>query len=195
MLGRFWFAALGALAVLGCGEDAAEDTGEVTEGIGEPCTLSDEDDPHMAGFAVQEVVVEETSGPELVCLGNHFRGRIGCPYGQTEADLALPATAPERCRTPDGVAVAVAVEPQLSGRREASAVYTSCRCNGPDPEAEYCTCPASFSCTHLIDDLGSSSAAYAGSYCVANGTAYDPGADYGPACSRNAAPGEPGHCG
>jgi hypothetical protein len=111
----------------------------------------------------------------------------------SEADLALPATDPRRCATPAGEPISVEVVPQLTQRRAHDVVHLSCRCDGPDPQASYCACPAGFSCTHLIDDVGLGGE-YAGSYCIREGTAYDPDADYGPVCERSAAPGTAGHC-
>ncbi|MGD8863155.1 MAG: hypothetical protein PVI30_24285 [Myxococcales bacterium] len=46
-------------------------------------------------------------------------------------------------------------------------VYCSCRCDGADPDADYCACPEGFTCVDL-GQLGPESAE--GSYCARNGT-------------------------
>lgn len=175
-------------SVLGLGPLACE-----PGGVGDPCTPEDEYQTTFGGYDESEVNVESRSFQceTRVCLVNHFRGRVSCPYGQTEADLALPGDDPKRCRIPgtsgkdpaDQVTVAVpaqlvtrtaAASPEHGGEGVQDSVYCSCRCDGPDPNARYCECPSGFTCTKLIDDLGLGSAQLAGSYCIKDGSAYKP---------------------
>lgn len=55
-------------------------------GVGDPCVPEDEYLTTHSGFSVGEVNVESRSFQCLtrVCLVNHFRGRVSCPYGQVE---------------------------------------------------------------------------------------------------------------
>lgn len=135
------------------------------EGLGEPCVPEMESDPTFASFHESEVAIE-THSPSCrsgVCLINHFRGRVSCPYG----DLASGG-----CKTPSGETVTPlggGVEPQCTDRRAADAVYCSCRCaNGEgrtDDGASYCPCSAGFACKPLVA-LVPGEEALAGSYCV-----------------------------
>ena len=70
--------------------------------------------------------------------------------------------------------ITVPVLPQLLQRQAEKAVYCSCRCDGPDEGARYCECPSGYKCTELVKPLGLPAAQLAGSYCVRNGTEYDP---------------------
>lgn len=160
-------------------------------GVGDPCIPEDEYHQDFSSFAVSEVNVESKSFQCVtrVCLVNHFQGRVSCPYGQTEAAVGLvegteaaPGTDKAlRCRIPgtDGSLeedrIRVPVQPQLTGRLADQAVYCSCRCKGPDPNARYCECPSGYTCEELVKELGfSKGSQLAGSYCVKSGTAYDP---------------------
>ncbi len=170
-------------------------------GVGDPCTPEDEYQIAFSGFSVEQVNVESRSFQceTRVCLVNHFQGRVSCPYGQSEPDAAscqtqtncLPGS-PEygrTCRIPTfkgesvDERIAVAVEPQLVRRQADDAVYCSCRCDGPDANARYCECPSGFSCTKLVEDIGLGKGQLAGSYCVKNGTEYDPKKSRGSNCS------------
>jgi len=71
-------------------------------------------------------------------------------------------------------------------RRPDRAVYCSCRCDGPDPNARYCKCPTGFECSLLInpnDRLGA--AELSGSYCIKNGTAFGTGTNTSQVCQPN----------
>jgi hypothetical protein len=163
---------IGALAFLGmvsCGK---------TDGIGDPCVPEDEYSPKFSGFAISEVGLEARSVQcaSRLCLVNHFQGRVGCPLGQKagEGGCVVPGSS-------DPVTVDVA--PWDLDRSADATVYCSCRCDGPDPNARYCDCPSGFSCKHLRDDLGLGSAGLAGSYCIRNGTEYQPTDKGGPTCA------------
>jgi len=167
-------AALGLLA-LGC----------ESGGVGDPCTPEDEYTQMFANFSDEEVNVESKSFQceTRICLVNHFQGRVSCPYGQSETDVmdpSIPGTSGRRCRIPGTTGdnpvdqILTPVLPQLVERQADKAVYCSCRCDGPDEGARYCECPSGYKCTELVKELGLSGAQLAGSYCVRNGTEYDP---------------------
>jgi len=184
------FVALFGLGAFGCNSG----------GVGDPCTPEDEYQQAFNGYDDTEVNVESKSFQceTRVCIVNHFAGRVSCPYGQSEEEIAsLPPTAPERCRVPgtngkhclNGVstvpcnftpgeqnidAITVPVQPQLLARNAQDTVYCSCRCKGPDPNANYCQCPSGYECSELVKELGLGHSQLAGSYCIKQGTAYDP---------------------
>ena len=157
----------------GTGSESPPERGEV----GAPCVPSVEYAAAFSGFEVEEVNVEigGQAGPQGcasgVCLVNHFQGRATCPYGQTE-DQARDAPA---CFVPEsGVPVEVPVAPQLAERSAEHHVICSCRCAGPDPNADYCRCPSGMECREVIRDIGvPDREAYVGSYCISAGTYYE----------------------
>jgi len=147
-------------------------------GVGDPCVPEDEYTPTFSGFGEQEANVESRSFQceTRVCIVNHFRGRVSCPYGQVndpDPTKAARDAAHGRCHvpaSPDLVTATVAA--QLTSRRADSTVYCSCRCKGTDTTAKYCTCPSGYSCSPLVPDLGLGKANLAGSYCLKNGSDY-----------------------
>ena len=148
-------------------------------GVGDPCTPEDEyDQLQFSGYDEKEVNVESKSFQceTRVCLVNHFRGRVSCKYGQAApVDPNNPTDA--RCFVPGNAKkpILVKVEPQLTDRTADRAVYCSCRCDGEDKNARYCKCPSGYACSHLVDDLHlGGGGQLAGSYCVRDGTGYDP---------------------
>ncbi|HEU5077026.1 MAG TPA: hypothetical protein VFU02_22705 [Polyangiaceae bacterium] len=166
---------------------AVATTGCEPGGVGDPCIPEDEYRAHFSNFAASEVYVESRSFQceTRVCLVNHFQGRVSCPYGQTSEDLSLPPDAPERCRIPGtdgdqaGESIDVPVKAWRVERSPDESVYCSCRCDGPDEDAQYCECPSGYSCEELVPDLGASEATrtrrqLAGSYCIKAGTSYRP---------------------
>jgi hypothetical protein len=60
-----------------------------TGGVGDPCTPEDEYVSTFSGYQDTEVNVESRSFQceTRVCLVNHFRGRVSCPYGQTQDQI------------------------------------------------------------------------------------------------------------
>jgi O-antigen biosynthesis protein len=84
-----------------------------------------------------------------------------------------------RDRTPKPALAAVArafADAPFSPRTQwppISVVVCSCRCAGSDPQGDYCSCPVGMECVPLVEDLGISRDG-AGSYCIKQGTAYDP---------------------
>jgi len=144
-------------------------------GVGDPCTPEDEYGINFSGYDAKEVNVESKSFQceTRICLANHFQGRVSCKYGQ-----ALPGSPAEaRCHVPGDPSkpILVKVDPQLVDRVADRAVYCSCRCDGEDQNARYCKCPSGYACSHLVDDLHlGGGGQLAGSYCVRDGTTYDP---------------------
>jgi hypothetical protein len=173
--------------------------GCTTGGVGDPCVPEDEYQPTFSGFTAQELNIESRSFQceTRVCLVDHFRGRVSCPLGQTETDIkaAIGSGTAEKpqdpalktaCRIPgtsgsNAELVSVTVQPQCQFRRAVDTVYCSCRCDGPDKDANYCACPDGFSCKNFQElELGAKvaggSAQLQGSYCVKNSVkAYAPG--------------------
>jgi hypothetical protein len=156
----------------GC-DDAAAAKSQPLAKVGAPCVQSHEAMPAFPGTAAEETNIELASpvcGGELR-VSYHFRGRVGCPYGQTAEDIAaLGATDPARCRVTNTAGsvtnepVTVGVSPQLVDRPAAMSVYCSCQCSGSDPNREYCNCPTGMQC-ESIPSLGLPSTAVT-SYCV-----------------------------
>jgi hypothetical protein len=72
-------------------------TGCQSTGVGDPCTPEQEYDPSFLGFSNTEVSVESKSFQcqTRLCLVNHFRGRVSCPYGQNVD--GSPATGTVAC--------------------------------------------------------------------------------------------------
>jgi hypothetical protein len=171
-------------------------------GIGDPCTPEDEYQPAFSGYKDTEVNVESRSFQceTRLCLVNHFRGRVSCPYGQTDEEIAK-GDSQQRCHIPgtsdkDNL-ITAKVEPQCGNRRAADTVYCSCRCAGPDPNARYCECPKGYECKELLRDIGLGSKELAGSYCIKENTEY-PSKNF--LCNNQCDPskagtGRPGDCG
>jgi hypothetical protein len=130
--------------------------------IGEPCVTGDESFATFSGFSPGEINIEGAGGacgPALACVANRFQGRVTCPAGQTEGELGS-------CLTPEGEPVSVPVRPQLESRPAERAVVCSCRCDGPDRDADYCSCPNGMQCEELIAGRGDRADDYTGSYCT-----------------------------
>lgn len=158
-----------------------------------PCRLQTDLTLSPAVASESEVVMEGDPNDGFVCIANHFRGRVDCPYGQTDADYAsylagdIPSNDTRLCRVSEtNNVVEGAIVPQLYERRSSRTVYRSCRCadsDGNRTNEAYCDCPSTYSCTPFLDDLGGKGDPNAGSYCIKNGTEYDPSANMS-ACSR-----------
>jgi hypothetical protein len=160
----------GVAALLGLSALACE-----PGGVGDPCTPEDEYEPTFSGFANTEVNVESKSFQceTRLCLVNHFRGRVSCPYGQDPAvndgrACFIPGTQEQ---------VTIAVEPQDSRRRPNDSVYCSCRCanidGSKDDGARYCECPSGYDCEKLIEfNLEQTKAQLTGYYCIKQGTRF-----------------------
>jgi hypothetical protein len=135
----------------------------VQASVGEPCVTADERFENFSGFTSGEVNIEGLGGAcgsELVCLVTQFQGRVTCPAGQTADELGS-------CLTTEGEPVSVPVLPQLESRPAERHVICSCRCDGPDRNADYCSCPRGMQCEDLITPRSSDrNDPYAGSYCT-----------------------------
>ncbi len=173
--------------------------------VGDPCTPEDEYLTSFSGFSQNEVNIESRSFQCLtrVCLVNHFQGRVSCPYGQvedpdapnsglatcmgTEEHRKSPECLPggvlyeQSCQVPDRDGarwedrIAVPVAPQFAERQADDTVYCSCRCDGAGDPKTFCECPSKYKCEPLVEDLGLGKGQLAGSYCVKDGTQWDPG--------------------
>lgn len=192
----YW--ALAALGILTAGCESG--------GVGDPCIPEAEYDLYFNNFGEADVFAETRSFQceTRLCLVNHFRGRVSCPYGQTKEDLeaqnALPADQRDLsklCTVPgtSGEAppvndqygnqlkvsadvIQVPVATQLISRSPDNSVYCSCRCKNDkgqtDDGANYCECPSGFSCEKLLSDPGLGKPELAGYYCIKSGSRYEP---------------------
>ncbi len=150
--------------------------GCTSAGVGDPCIPEQEFDRNFLGFDPGEVSVESHSFQCLtrLCLVNHFRGRVTCPYGQdaSGSSCALPGATPSPANAVDGP-----VPPQCVDRAAADAVYCSCRCANVDGRtddgANYCACPDGFECSQLVEPIGVGDQNLTGGYCIKKGTAYN----------------------
>lgn len=151
-------------------------------GVGDPCVPEEEFQHDFSGFSRSEVNFESGSlqCKTRTCLVNHFQGRVSCPFGQDEAALDLAPNDPRRCRLPglagadESEAVVVPVDPWKVDRTPEQAVYCSCRCAGPDKSARYCECPSGYTCAELTKEYVQNRRQLTGSYCVKDGTVFDP---------------------
>jgi hypothetical protein len=78
-------------------------------------------------------------------------------------------------------------------------VYCSCRCanvqGNTNDGAVYCSCPENYTCTPLVSSIGSSDTGLTGSYCVQNGTQYNPALATNETCQAGVTnSGQPGYC-
>ena len=167
------------------------------EGIGDPCVPEQEYDQSFLGFDEKEVSVESKSFQcrTRLCLVNHFRGRVSCPYGQDASgngppnggNCKVPGTAdainglieqgkPDSFRDPRKKALVAA---QCVDRTADRAVYCSCRCadiNGGKPSDQiFCECPDGFRCERLVKSIGAGNEGLTGSYCIKDKSKFDPG--------------------
>jgi hypothetical protein len=204
------FATLAALVAI----TAVSSQGCSTSGVGDPCIPEQEYDQTFLGFDDEEVSVESKSFQCLtrLCLVNHFRGRVTCPYGQDKTgtqlpgtdgassgpypamDMSTPPNAVGPCLIPGATAASTTtsivgdpstdpsdlaqVHPECIDRQSNAVVYCSCRCanaNGQTNDgANYCACPSGFTCTQLINPVGTTDPDLAGAYCIKKGSEYQP---------------------
>lgn len=155
--------------------------------VGDPCVPAVESSATFAGFEAAEVSVElpnpNADPGAIVCLADHFRGRVTCPYGNASS----------ACETPDAGAVNAKVEPQCLDRRSENVVTWSCRCANAagrtDDGATYCGCPDGMTCTQLVVPIAPTSGTdISGAYCIKAGTQYDPSNACPMSCDPNDAP-------
>lgn len=164
-------------AAPGCGD----------EGVGDPCTPEQEYNVNFNGFDEKSAVLESKSFQckTRVCLVNHFRGRVSCPYGQNadgtakyegQSPCVVPGSDTPITGKPAETAKAL-VPPQCVDRAADKTVYCSCRCadiNGEKPSDQtFCDCPDGFTCERLVTSTGTANEGLTGSYCIKKNTAYD----------------------
>ena len=147
-----------------------------SSGIGDPCLPEREYDDQFAAFAITEVETESRSFQceTRLCLVNHFQGRVSCTYGNLNPDGTVSTEANRQCYPPDNTAqnlpLTIGVEAQRYARPPSSAVYCSCRCDGPDADARYCECPSGYICEALVPPTDGAPDQLVGSYCIKSGT-------------------------
>jgi len=186
-------ATLGALLVVATTATLLTNQGCKSTGVGDPCTPEQEYDPAFSGFSEKEVNVESKSFQCLtrLCLVNHFRGRVSCPYGQdsqgappvggggdggSASACVVPGSGtPIAPGQPDPLGNCVAS--QCEDRQAADAVYCSCRCANVDGKTDdgsvYCGCPENFECKQLVSSIGGTNEGLTGGYCIKNGTEFN----------------------
>ena len=93
---------LATLTVLGGALLFVAGPGCADEGIGDPCTPEQEYNKDFVGFDEKEVNVESKSFQcrTRICLVNHFRGRVSCPYGQGIGGEAPAGPGGSPCKIP-----------------------------------------------------------------------------------------------
>jgi hypothetical protein len=164
----------GSFVLFGCHESVQLSGREVALGapLGERCLPPHE---YLASFGSfnEDAVTVITNTPQCasgLCLVNYFRGRVSCPYGNTDES----AISSDQCFVPaSDEVVLVDVRPQLTERQADIAVGCSCRCDGPDP-GPFCECPEGMRCEPLIGTVDlPADASIVGSYCIRSGTAND----------------------
>jgi len=180
-----------AVVLVGSGSVFFTGQGCSATGIGDPCIPEQEYEASFLGFNSKEVNVESKSFQcqTRLCLVNHFRGRVSCPYGQSatgsgissDKGCVLPGTPDGKVEGVDGAPEGKRVEPQCLNRKADATVYCSCRCanskGATDDGANYCACPDGFACEQLVDPTGQGNEGLTGGYCIKQNTKYDPGVD------------------
>jgi hypothetical protein len=188
-----------AVIAVGVAVGVLSGTGCSQTGVGDPCTPEQEYNPQFNGFSEKEVNVESKSFQcqTRLCLVNHFRGRVSCPYGQDQSGNP-PSGAKGACNVPGSATTitgnpadqrtGATVSPECLDRTADKAVYCSCRCanidNKTDDGAIYCKCPDGFHCAQLVSSIGAGDTGLTGGYCVKDKTDYDPNA----ACQQSCDP-------
>jgi hypothetical protein len=148
-------------------------------GVGDPCIPNLEYSANEPGATEGGAQIEDRSFQceTRVCLINHFRGRVSCPWGNTDG-FSKKQGDEAKCYVPGtNVLVTAAVYPQCRERKDN--VYCSCRCDGADSAAKYCECPAGFTCDIVTNSLDPTIMAPGDKYCVRDATDALPVNNYG----------------
>lgn len=145
-------------------------------GVGDPCIPNDEFSADYPGATESGAQIEDRSFQceTRVCLVKHFRGRVTCPFGNTDgregnavSSAAYSGDDADECIVPGtSTPVTVPVKSQCSERK--GQVYCSCRCDGKDSKAKYCECPEGYSCKEVTRSLDPTLVAPGDKYCVKN---------------------------
>jgi hypothetical protein len=136
-------------------------------GVGDPCIPNLEYSATDPGAVETGAQIEDRSFQceTRVCLVNHFRGRVTCPWGN---ELGGSKVAGAECLVPGtDVRVAAGVKPNCRERKDY--VYCSCRCAGDDAAAKYCECPSGYVCDTVTNSLDKSLMRPNDKYCVLDG--------------------------
>lgn len=138
-------------------------------GVGDPCIPNLEYSPGDPGAREEGAQIEDRSFQceTRVCLINHFRGRVSCPFGNP-AGGSLYSGDDKECYVPGTtVKVTAAVPPQCRERKDN--VYCSCLCGregeAADPD-KFCECPAGFECDFVTVPLDPTIMRPGDKYCV-----------------------------
>jgi hypothetical protein len=137
---------------------AEERPSESSPRVGDPCEVGSGVGPERIVVGNVALETNGSCGPAVLCL-------MRAPHEDATCDTELgSARACEALAKRD----VVPVPPTLSPPPPPVDGVCSCRCDGFDPSAEYCACPADMICRQLIVSSGVNDAARAhlGSYCV-----------------------------
>jgi len=137
-------------------------------GVGDPCIPNLEYSATDPGAVETGAQIEDRSFQceTRVCLINHFRGRVTCPWGNT---LGGSQVANAECFVPGtNVKISAGVKPNCRDRKDN--VYCSCRCAGEDTAAKYCECPAGYACDTVTNSLDPTLMRPGDQYCVRDAT-------------------------
>lgn len=171
-------------------------------GVGDPCIPELEYDPTFNAFTLGDVYLESKSFQcqTRLCLVNHFRGRLTCPYGQS-AKGEPPTGSGNSCSLPGGNCGKdktqcivgkngnAEVPAQCANHRSDLAVFCSCRCQNEfgktDDGANYCSCPDGYKCSQLVQPTALGNEGLTGGYCIKATDTFDPTTSGCEACDAN----------
>jgi hypothetical protein len=128
--------------------------------------------------------VVEVDGQEYYCdndsIAHQIVGTGPCPEDQLAVPSCYVPGTTERVQQP--------VSPQCAERKEQ--VYCSCRCDGDDPNANYCECPDGFVCGEVGRSLDENLVRPGDKYCIRAGDLTQEATQCTRSCDR-----EPDLCG
>jgi hypothetical protein len=135
-------------------------------GVGDPCIPNLEYSASDPGAVETGAQIEDRSFQceTRVCLINHFRGRVSCPFGNKAGGSQFNGGNTECVVPGTNVQVTAGVKPQCTERKDN--VYCSCRCAGEDTAAKYCECPTGFACDTVTNSLDPTIMRPGDKYCV-----------------------------
>lgn len=131
----------------------------------------------LAGIAALVVALPACSAPEEQELFAETRDTLAMNVGETcDLDEANEGLNPPSLKetwihdqhTACGTGVCIWYGPGETVEPESTNVGTcSCRCDGPEDQGPFCTCPGGFRCeVDVIPDYGTSFDEYTGGYCM-----------------------------